>query len=259
MTVDTLSLAGKVAIVTGSGRENGIGAGIAIALARNGAAVTINYISDSVTERANALADKIRGIGGRVAVVQTTVDTPEGAKFLVKETLKAFGTDHIDILVNNAGWGTASASLDMKPEDVARTFDVNVKGPIFVSQAAVPHMPPGGRVINITSTASKLGQADIPIYGASKAALDSLTWSWAKEWGSSHGITVNSVAPGPVVTDIVPPEFQEELHREHINNARAAHRVGTKEDIGDAVLLLVSEKSRWITGQYISVSGGLSN
>lgn len=85
------------------------------------------------------------------------------------------------LLVNNAGWGTASSSLDMKAEDIARTFDVNVKGPIFVAQAAVPHMPPGGRVINITSTASKLGQADIPIYGASKAALDSLTWSWAKE------------------------------------------------------------------------------
>lgn len=85
------------------------------------------------------------------------------------------------LLVNNAGWGIASSSLDMKAEDITRTFDVNVKGPILVAQATVPHMPSGGRVINITSTASKLGQADIPIYGASKAALDSLTWSWAKE------------------------------------------------------------------------------
>ncbi len=98
MPVDTLSLAGKVAIVTGSGRENGIGAGIAVALARNGAAVTLNYISDSVTKRAHALADKIKADGGRATVVQTTVDTPEGAQFLVQETLKAFGTDHIDIL-----------------------------------------------------------------------------------------------------------------------------------------------------------------
>ncbi len=98
MPVDTLSLAGKVAIVTGSGRENGIGAGIAMALARNGAAVTINYISDSVTKRAHDLADKIKADGGRATVVQTTVNTPEGAKFLVQETLKGFGTDHIDIL-----------------------------------------------------------------------------------------------------------------------------------------------------------------
>lgn len=104
MAVDTLSLAGKVAIITGSGRENGIGAGIALALARNGAAVTINYVSDSVTERANALAEKIRSIGGRVAVVKTTIDTPEGAKFLVHETLKAFGTDHIDILGMSISW-----------------------------------------------------------------------------------------------------------------------------------------------------------
>jgi NAD(P)-dependent dehydrogenase (short-subunit alcohol dehydrogenase family) len=98
MPVDTLSLGGTVAIVTGSGRENGIEAGIAVALARNGAAVTINYISDSVTKRAHAFADKIKADGGRATVVQTTVDTPEGAQFLFQETLKAFGTDHIDIL-----------------------------------------------------------------------------------------------------------------------------------------------------------------
>lgn len=98
MPADTLSLEGKIAIVTGSGRENGIGAGIALALARNGCAVTINYVSDSVTERAKALAEKLRAVGGRATVVQTTVVTPEGAQLLVDETLKAFNTDHIDIL-----------------------------------------------------------------------------------------------------------------------------------------------------------------
>ncbi len=98
MPADTLSLAGKVAIVTGSGRENGIGAGITTALARNGAAVTINYVSDSSAKRAHAFADKIKADGGRVTVVQASVDTPEGAQLLVQETLRAFGTDHIDIL-----------------------------------------------------------------------------------------------------------------------------------------------------------------
>jgi len=98
MPVDTLSLAGKIAIVTGSGRENGIGAGIARALARNGAAVTINYVSDSVTKRAQALADSITADGGRATVVRASVETPEGAKSIVQETLKAFGTDKIDIL-----------------------------------------------------------------------------------------------------------------------------------------------------------------
>lgn len=98
MPVDTLSLEGKVAIVTGSGRENGIGAGVAVALGRNGAAVTINYVTDSVAQRAQAVADKVRAVGGRATVVQASVDTPEGARRIVSETLKAFGTDHIDIL-----------------------------------------------------------------------------------------------------------------------------------------------------------------
>lgn len=97
MPVDTLSLEGKVAIVTGSGRENGIGAGIAFALARNGAAVTINYTSESTAERAHGVAQKIKADGGKATVVRASVDE-EGASFLVSETLKAFGSDHIDIL-----------------------------------------------------------------------------------------------------------------------------------------------------------------
>lgn len=98
MPADTLSLAGKVAIVTGSGRENGIGAGIAFALGRNGASVVINHISDSVSERAAKVAETINKSGGRAIVVKTTVDTVEGAQFLVSETLSKFGTNHIDIL-----------------------------------------------------------------------------------------------------------------------------------------------------------------
>ncbi|KAH6873838.1 hypothetical protein B0T10DRAFT_416236 [Thelonectria olida] len=258
MPADTLSLEGKVAIVTGSGRENGIGAGIAIALARNGAAVTINYVSSSVTERANNLASAIRANGGRAAVVQTTVDSPEGARYLVDETLKAFSTNHIDILINNAGAGFVGETLQAKPEEIDKMFNVNVKGPVYVAQAVIPHMPAGGRVINVSSTASKMGLNELPIYGASKAALDSLTWSWAKEWGRSRGITVNAVAPGPVATDIVPPDMVEELTGPQKEITRAAERLGTTEDLGDAVLLLVSERSRWITGQYISVSGGIT-
>ncbi|KAL7765007.1 hypothetical protein ACKLNR_002923 [Fusarium oxysporum f. sp. zingiberi] len=259
MTVDTLSLTGKIAIVTGSGRENGIGAAIAVALARNGAAVTINYVSDSITNRANALVDKIKADGGRATAVQTTIETPEGAQYLVQETLKAFETDHIDILVNNAGTGFPGETLAMQPDQVSKTFNVNVKGPIMMAQAVVPIIAPGGRIINISSTASKVGPADMATYGASKAALDSLTWSWAKEWGHSKGITVNSVAPGIVMTDIVPAGMADDLQRHYVGMTRAADRLGTTEDIADAVLLLVSEKARWITGQYISVSGGLNN
>ncbi|KAM0347325.1 hypothetical protein ACHAPU_004844 [Fusarium lateritium] len=256
MAIDTLSLAGKIAIITGSGRENGIGAGIAIALARNGAAVTIHHVSDSVTERANATAERIKADGGKAIVVQTSIETPEGAQHLVNETLRGFNTDRVDILVNNAGTATWGETLAVEPGQLTKVFDVNVNGPIFLAQAAVPLMKPGGRIINISSIASKLGDASIPVYGASKAALDSLTWSWAKEWGRTKGITVNSVAPGPVLTDSNPVE---EFQRPAIDITRAADRAGTPEDIADALLLLVSEKARWITGQYISVSGGVNN
>lgn len=98
MAIDTLSLKGKVAIVTGSGRENGIGAGIALSLARNGASVVVNYVSDSSSERAENVAEMLRQAGGKAIVVQTSVDTLEGAKYIVKKTLEGFQTDHIDIL-----------------------------------------------------------------------------------------------------------------------------------------------------------------
>ncbi|KAF4950819.1 hypothetical protein FGADI_7952 [Fusarium gaditjirri] len=248
MANDSLSLEGKVAIVTGSGRENGIGAAIAATLAQHGAAVTIHHVSNSVTERAHAVAKGIRADGGKAAVVQTSIETPEGAQYLVDETLRAFNTDHIDILINNAGVPLFSETLAVNPKQVTQALDVNIKGPIFVAQAVVPHIAPGGRIVNISSIASKLGDAYIPIYGASKAALDSLTWSWAKEWGRSKGITVNAVAPGPVLTDAIPAAIAGEFQRPFIEMTRAADRAGTSKDIADAVLLLVSEKARWITG-----------
>ncbi|KAI1045849.1 hypothetical protein LB505_010611 [Fusarium chuoi] len=252
MTIDSLSLHGKIAIVTGSGRENGIGAAIAKTLARHGAAVTIHYVSDSVTDRAQAVANGIGADGGKAAVVQSSIETPEGAQYLVDETLRAFNTDHIDILVNNAGVPLFGETLAVTPKQLADVLDVNIKGTIFVAQAVIPLIAPGGRIVNISSIASKLGDNYIPVYGASKAALDSLTWSWAKEWGRSKGITVNAVAPGPVLTDAIPAAIADEFQRPSIEMTRAANRAGTAKDIADAVLLLVSEKARWITGQYIS-------
>ncbi|KAF5658048.1 3-oxoacyl-reductase [Fusarium circinatum] len=252
MEIDSLSLDGKIAIVTGSGRENGIGAGIATTLARHGAAVIIHYVSDSVTERAHAVAKGIRAGGGQAIVVQSSIETPEGAQYLVSKTLKGFNTDHIDILINNAGVPLFGETMAATPSQLTEVFDVNIKGPIFVTQAVVPLIAPGGRIVNISSIASKLGDNYIPVYGASKAALDSLTWSWAKEWGRSKGITVNAVAPGPVFTDAIPTAIADEFQRPSIEMTRAANRAGTAKDIADAVLLLVSEKARWITGQYIS-------
>ncbi|KAH7359303.1 hypothetical protein B0T11DRAFT_330997 [Plectosphaerella cucumerina] len=256
---DSLDLSGKIAIVTGSGRENGIGAGIALALARNGASVAVNFVSDSTRDRAARVVETLREAGGQAIAIQAAVDTLEGARELVVKTLEGFNATHIDILVNNAGTAFFSPILgEPNVEQLAKIFQLNVIGPFFMVNSVVPHMPRGGRIINISSTNAKRGNAAISSYAASKAALDNLTWTWAEELGRSRGITVNSVAPGPVLTDIYPKGQEAELMAAEVALTRAEERPGTAADIGDAVLLLVNEKSRWITGQYIGVNGGVT-
>ncbi|KAF4466372.1 versicolorin reductase, partial [Fusarium albosuccineum] len=130
---DTLSLQGKVAIVTGSGRENGIGAGIALALARNGASVVVNYVSDSTKDRAAGVCRTLHAAGGKAIVVQASVETPEGAQHLVNKTLEGFETDHIDILINNAGTGFLSPiTEEPNVEQLTKVFQTNVLGPFYM-------------------------------------------------------------------------------------------------------------------------------
>ncbi|POR38711.1 Uncharacterized protein TPAR_01095 [Tolypocladium paradoxum] len=283
---DSLSLADKVAVVTGSGRENGIGAAIALALARAGARVTVNYVSESSASRAAEVGAGIESAvgNGRVAIVQADVSTREGSKKIVDETLAGFGVDHIDIVVNNASVVTYGSILDSKPEDIMKMFQVAVVGPVLLLQAAYPHIPQHGRIINIGSVGSKLGLVQFPIYASAKAAMDQLTFSLSREvrlpnqisaphlWArhvallncpqigrDGKNITVNTVAPGPVVTDLMLQVPEVEPIKDYLlSMTRAEERVGTVEDIADAVLLLTSDKSRWITGQFISVSGGIN-
>jgi len=255
---DTLSLAGKVAIVTGSSRENGIGAAIALALGRNGASVAVTYATPSSEKRAEAVAESIRTLGGKAIVVVGDLKTEEGAEKIVQETIKAFG-EHIDILVNNAGFGSYHSSLKISKEELDHFFQLNVYSAVYMTQRVVPHMSKGGRIINISSISAKIGMGGMPIYGATKAALDSLTYAWAQEFGKSHGITVNSIAPGPVPTDATNELVElQALAPFILQLTRAEDRFGTTQDIADATLLLVSEKGRWITGQHISVSGGIT-
>ncbi|KAJ4855723.1 hypothetical protein J3E68DRAFT_449112 [Trichoderma sp. SZMC 28012] len=262
MTVDSLSLAGKVAIITGSGRENGIGAGIALTLAKAGARVVINYVSNSTASRAEVVREKIDAAAGKnsAIVVQADVSTAEGCKKIVGETLTRFGVNHIDIIVNNATYVTMGPVLQSKPEDIQTAFAVSVVGPILLLQEAYPHMPKFSRVINIGSVSSKMGFNPLPIYAAAKAAMDQLTFSLAREIGrDGKHITINTLAPGPVETDNLPPTPESAPLRDFlVDLTRSEGRVGTVEDVADAVLLLSSEKSRWITGQFISVSGGIN-
>lgn len=160
--------------------------------------------------------------------------------------------------VNNAAAGIPHGSLSATRESLDTIFSSIVYAPIFLVQAVVPHMPRGSRVINIGSIASKLGMAPVATYGAAKAALDALTYSMAMELGRNHGITINTVSPGPVDTEALPKEQAESINQMLLPLTRAEERLGTTEDIADAVLLLASENSRWITGQVISVSGGIT-
>ncbi|KAM0817441.1 putative oxidoreductase [Seiridium cardinale] len=227
MSPDTLSLAGKTALVTGSGKENGTGAAIARTLARNGASVAIHYVSEGSKGPAEKVATDIRKeFGTKTTVVQGGVENYDTAKNIVEQILKAFSVDHIDIL---------------------------------------GRMPKGGRIINIGTIASKI-LVPPPVYGATKAAADALTTLWAGEcWAAwqepwdyrqytGARSSANDMSKDILVnSDGSPTAFQIALYEQ----TRAANRLGSPEDLADATLLLVSEKSRWITAQFISVSGGI--
>jgi NAD(P)-dependent dehydrogenase (short-subunit alcohol dehydrogenase family) len=161
--------------------------------------------------------------------------------------------------VNNAGAGDWTTTLRATEQDLEQMFAANIYTAVFMTQAVIPYMPPGGRIVNVSSINGQGGSARTPLYNAEKAAVDRLAISWASEFGKSHGITVNSIAPGPVATDMS-AALQEDLQirANLLAGTKAANRLGTHEDIADAVLLIVSEKARWITGQIIPVSGGLS-
>ncbi|TGJ85583.1 hypothetical protein E0Z10_g3218 [Xylaria hypoxylon] len=271
MSPDTLSLAGKVALVTGSGRRNGLGAGIAKAFARNGASVAIHYVSEKSRAGAEKLAADIANeYGSKTTVVQGLVGNPDTARSIVEQTLKGLETDHVDILINNAGGaGTAQNIIEVTREDIDQEFGLNVFGVIYMTQAVVGvgKMPKGGRIVNVGSITSKTCSSGVSLYNAAKSAQDSLTAGLASD-ASSYTCPPYDKVPlltkiRPIPTDASAPFLTNPDGTPNpIGNSmaalsRAEDRLGTVEDMADAALLLVSEKSRWITAQWISVSGGV--
>jgi NAD(P)-dependent dehydrogenase (short-subunit alcohol dehydrogenase family) len=210
MAPTTLSLAGKTAIVTGSGRENGIGAAIAVALAQNGARVVVNYVSEASAARAAKVVANINALGAEAIAIRADVSDPEGASKLVNNTRSEFATDKIDILsmpalylnkpsratlgmhtntlflppVNNAGAGTGQGKLlvDLTPDEVQKAFALNTFSTLYTAQAVAPYMPAGGRIVNIGSVVSRIhNMPGVGVYGASKAAQEYLTAALAAE------------------------------------------------------------------------------
>lgn len=239
----------QVALVTGSSR--GIGRAIATQLAREGYAVCINYLEQR--EAAESLVEQLRGEGCRAIAVQADVADRKAVEAMVRATEETFGP--VTLLVNNAGISRQGLFQDVDDELWNRYFAVNVTGARNAIQAVLPHMlhEKSGCIVNITSIWGLRGASCEVTYAATKAALVGLTRSLALELAPS-GIRVNAVAPGCIETDMVRALGQET--REMLVEQTPLGRLGTPEDIAQAVSFLASEKASFFTGQILTADGG---
>jgi 3-oxoacyl-[acyl-carrier protein] reductase len=246
----------KVAVVTGASR--GIGRSIALALARGGCAVTVNYLKRR--DKADEVVNSIRQMGGKAIAVKCDVSKREEVENMFKATIKAF--NKVDILVNNAGIGVGASLLETTDEIWDKQLDINLKGVFLCTQIAARYMVDRnyGKIVNISSN-SGFG-IDMPgetSYAVSKAGVIQLTKSSAYDLGK-HNINVNCVAPGAIETDMLREEARSDEEYEKVlegrRNASSLGITGTPEDIANAVLFFASDKSRFITGKTLLVDGG---
>jgi len=246
-------LENKVAVVTGAAK--GIGAAIAIHFAKAGANVVVNYASSK--ESAESVVKEITDMGGIAIAVQADVSKEVDVVRLFEETRKAFGT--LDILVNNAVFQQFLPIEQASAEAFHQHFNVNVLGPILTIQAAVKLFGnKGGNIINISSGASKTPMAGVSLYSATKAALDAITISLSKELGIKN-IRINSILPGATATEGASNAgvtSGSDYEKMFVANTPLGRR-GQPEDIAKVAVFLASEDAAWITGEQISVSGGM--
>jgi 3-oxoacyl-[acyl-carrier protein] reductase len=245
-------LANKVAVVTGASK--GIGAGIAKALAAEGAAVVVNYASSK--EGADRVVAEIKAKGGKSIAVQGHVAKTADVQRIFAETKKAFG--QLDVLVNNAGVYQFSPLEAVTEDEFHRQFNTNVLGLILATQEAAKYFNGnGGSVINVGSVASRQTPPMSVVYSATKGAVDAVTGVLAKELGPKK-IRVNSINPGPVVTEgyktfgVQGSDFEKQLIAQ-----TPLGRVAQPEDIGPIAVFLASDDSGWLTGETLLASGGL--
>ncbi len=244
------TLNGKVAVVTGASK--GIGAAIAEKLAAEGAAVVVNYAKS--VEGANAVVARIQKAGGRAVAVKADVSKLAEIKTLFEAALTAFGK--VDVLVNNAGVYEFAPIGNIYEEHYDRQFDLNVKGLLFATQEAVKVFGEnGGSVVNISSVVSPSPLANASVYSATKAAVDAVTKSLAKELGPKK-VRVNSVLPGATETEGFGASAIAPQIREWAVSQTPLGRLGKPEDITGLVAFLASDQSSWVTGELIRASGG---
>jgi 3-oxoacyl-[acyl-carrier protein] reductase len=238
-------LEGQIALVTGGSR--GIGRAVALQLAGAGAQVILHY------HRNREAAESVAGqIGGSVRLLRADMRSPSEIDAMIRE----LGNTGLDILINNAGlWGqTPLGSTSL--ETLEAMIDVNVKGMFWLTQAALPLLREGARIVNLSSIAGRVGRAGgRSVYGATKAAVDAFTRNWALEL-ASRKIRVNAVAPGYIDTDMTAGYFSDPQKLQHAVDRQPFGRLGSTEEVADVVLFLCSPASRWITGDSLNVSGG---
>jgi 3-oxoacyl-[acyl-carrier protein] reductase len=245
---NTKKLEGKIAVVTGGSR--GIGAAIALRLANDGATVALSYNANK--DAAEKVVEKIAQLGGKAIAVKANASSALENQAFIAEVKKL---GNIDILVNNAAIFEGGPIDTVKIDQYDRVFDTNLRGVVATTLAVLPHLNDGGRIINISSGAARASLPGFSIYSATKAAMEALTRGWAQDLGKRK-ITVNAVAPGATVTDMLDAGL-DKATQEAFAAKTALQRLGQPEDIADVVAFLASDDSRWVTGKTIDTDGGL--
>ena len=244
-----MKLQGKIALVTGASR--GIGRAIAKRLAQDGAEVIVHYNHN--IEAAEKVVEEIEADGGRATFLGADLSEIEDAKRLAHEVAGQY--EKIDILVNNAGWAQFKTLQDADEEHFETLFNINVRGVFFLTQQVAHILNDDGRIINISSGITRANAASGSVYAASKAALEAFTRCWAAELGE-RGITVNTVSPGMVETDLL-AEVMPAERKQAAEQSTLLGRLGQPEDIADVVAFLCGHDARWITANNILANGGL--